>query len=83
MVIIIVLVNKYPTTSTYVFQDRKLTMKTLSNLPIVQNIGKEVTGRFIQLANANVICAVEIFFGIAFLSFLFMFKQTIVCLEKH
>ena len=47
----------------------------MSDLPIVQNIGKRVDGGFRQLANANVICGVEIALGIIFVFLFYMTKK--------
>ena len=75
MVVILVLVNYYPHLETFVFQDGNFISTTFSALPIVQNIGTKVDGSFLQLANANVICWLEISLGILFVFLLFLSKK--------
>ena len=75
MIAIITIANNCTEMETFVFQDGNLVTRKLSDLPIVQNIGKEVDGGFLQIANANVICGVQISLGIIFASLFFLTKK--------
>ena len=68
MISILVLVNEYPETETLVFKNGRLIWAALSELPCVENIGK-------NYIDSNIICGFQISFGVIFATMLFIERE--------